>query len=189
MAKPDQERDFTLEGIQIKTKQSILDKLQEPGYAQLKRVRKPEEKSATFKFENDVRSDGTVFPQISILTDDGRVAEFKSKAIVIPEADEDGRDNEVHALLIDGNGRVYCNIEDGSPAVVTVPVIQLVQRRDPERLMTMKEAADYVGVSKATFKRHEREYGIDRIEDASGKPRWSVATLDEYLGRDSKKAG
>ena len=131
LAKPDQERDFTLAGIQIKTKQSILDKLQESGSEQLKRVRGPEEKSATFKFENDVRPDGRVFPQISILTDDGRAAEFKSKAIVIPEADEDGQDSEVHALLIDGNGRVYCNIEDGSPAVVTVPLIQLAKAGGP----------------------------------------------------------
>ena len=39
----------------------------------------------------------------------------------IPEADQDGRDNKVQVLLINSNGRVYCNIEDGSPAVVTEP--------------------------------------------------------------------
>lgn len=113
------------------------------------------------------------------------MAEFTSKAIVIPESDEDGKTAEVFALLIDGHGRIYLNAEDSTPAVVPVPCAQLAIKRDPDKLMTMKEAANYVGVSKATFKRHEEEYGIERVVDASGKPRWSARTLDEYLGRKS----
>ncbi|MEM8971388.1 MAG: hypothetical protein AAGD43_04895 [Pseudomonadota bacterium] len=62
LAKLDQECDVTLEGIQIETKQSILDCLEKTGSALLKRFRKPEEMSATFKFGDDVRPDGRVLP-------------------------------------------------------------------------------------------------------------------------------
>lgn len=89
-------------------------------------------------------------PVIHILMPDGRVTEFKERAIVLlhPEHDDDG----VQALLINGKGEPYYT-PDGKLAVVPVPAFGLETVPDPALLLSWKEMAKRAGVSLSSAKR------------------------------------
>ena len=49
------------------------------------------EGKATIELHCETRDNGCQHPKLHVLTDDGRIAEFTSQAIVIPESTEDGK--------------------------------------------------------------------------------------------------
>ena len=64
------------------------------------------------------QKNGIVRPVLHVLMPDGRVTEFKSRAIVIPE-DGDGDDGIV-AVLMNTKGELF-HTPDGEPVVLAVP--------------------------------------------------------------------
>ena len=99
-----------------------------------------------------VRRKGVYRPVINVLVADGRVAEFKDRGLVVPEASDNPADDRVYALLINGDGEVF-ETPDGNPAVVAVPVLALGVAPDPDKMLSWKQVAEKVGVSLATAKR------------------------------------
>lgn len=89
---------------------------------------------ATFTLKSQQRG-GIKRPVIHVLTADDRVTEFKDRGIVVAE---DG--SEVFAALINGRGEPYV-FADGTPAVVSIPVVQLGLMPDPEKWLSWKELA------------------------------------------------
>jgi excisionase family DNA binding protein len=84
---------------------------------------------------------------------DGRVTEFKSRAIVISDADNASPDDaHVYAVLVNRAGEVF-STPDGAPAVVAVPAIQLDLKPDPDKLVTYADVAKRMGVSLSSVKR------------------------------------
>ena len=168
-----------LEKISLRTGTTVHKRAKTTS-AILKRVEKPKT-SGKFKLEYEVREDGKHFPLLHVLLDDGRVAEFKSRAIIVPEASDDGKESEVHALMVDGFGRIYLNAVTQEPVVLDVPAFTLSVEPDPNRLLTRDEAAAYVGVSLSQFKRYVAAKQIKVTRDAANKPRFRVADLEAFL--------
>lgn len=86
-------------------------------------------------------------PVVHVLMPDGRVSEFKGRAIVVPEGGDD-----VLAVLINSQGEMYVT-PDGKPAVVAVPVVGLGVAPDPAKWLSWKAMAKRAGVSLSTAKR------------------------------------
>ena len=92
-------------------------------------------------------------PVIHVLMPDGRVTEFKGRGIVIPDADNEGApDQQVYALLVNGNGEPYVT-PDGELAMTHVPVVGLEVLADPNKLVTFADIVRRSGYSLATVKR------------------------------------
>lgn len=99
-----------------------------------------------------VRRKGVYRPVINVLLADGRVAEFKDRGFVVPEAGDNPADDQVYALLINREGDVF-QTPDGKPAVVAVPVVALGVAPDPDKMLSWAQVAEKLGVSLATAKR------------------------------------
>lgn len=96
------------------------------------------------------QKDGIVRPVLHFLMPDGRVTEFKSRAIVIPE---DGHgDDGIVAVLVNRRGEVF-HTPDGEPVVVDVPVVVLGVEPDPEQWLSWADVAKRLKVSSSSAKR------------------------------------
>ena len=96
------------------------------------------------------QKNGIIRPVLHVLMPDGRVTEFKSRAIVIPE-DGDGDDGIV-AVLMNKKGELF-HTPDGEPVVLAVPVIGLDVLPDPEQWLSWADVAKRLKVSSSSAKR------------------------------------
>ncbi|MCB1505281.1 MAG: hypothetical protein KDJ47_09915 [Hyphomicrobiaceae bacterium] len=96
-----------------------------------------------------MRRKGVYRPVINVILADGRVAEFKDRGFVVPEASDNPADEQVYALLINANGDVF-QTPDGKPAVVAVPVVALGVAPDADMMLSWKQVAEKAGVSLVT---------------------------------------
>ncbi len=108
---------------------------------------------------------GICRPVLHVLTEDGRVTEFKDRVIVLPDADNTTGGGGIFAQLVTRDGTPYVS-PDGEPvllpvkrfegpdsAYVAVPVTALSVAPDPDKMLSWKEVKDWAGVSMSQAKR------------------------------------
>ena len=96
-------------------------------------------------------------PVIHILMSDGRITEFKDRAIVIPDSDSRNPDDQhVYAVLVNRAGEPF-ETPDGAPAVVAVPVLTLGIKTDPNKLLTYADLVKRMGLSQSSVQRLVRD--------------------------------
>lgn len=96
------------------------------------------------------RCRGRRSPVVHVLMPDGRVTEFKNRAIVVPEPGE--HEPDVWATLVTSDGQPFVTRE-GRVAVVKVPALQLAAKPDRNAPMTWKDVVAKAGLSLSTVKR------------------------------------
>lgn len=123
-----------------------------------------DDQRATFTLNVKQRA-GIKRPVVHVLTPDGRVTEFRDRAIVVPAAG--AREPMFALLIVNRTGEPYVT-PDGNlamievptrdtpegkrPVVVEIPVIGLEQLPDPDRLLDWKQMAQRAGVPLGTAK-------------------------------------
>jgi excisionase family DNA binding protein len=95
---------------------------------------------------------GHYTPRLHVLMSDGRVTEFKSTTVVIPESPRDEADTEVYGLLVNGRGEPWV---DARGDYILLPAQPLLLRGDegPDTPLTWKEVARRAGISHSSVKR------------------------------------
>lgn len=108
------------------------------------------------KLKVTINADDRKRPLLHVLASDGRMTEFASTKVVIPEAPEDERATQVYGLLINGNGEPFVDA-DGQYVVMEAPPMQLgrVTPAEPMNgdLLSFADLAERAGVNISTVKR------------------------------------
>ena len=136
---------------------------------------------ATLKSQN---RQGMKSPVIHILMPDGRVTEFKNRAVVIP-GQGDG-DDGIFAVLYNAKGEMFVT-PNGQPAILTVPAMGLGVVPDPAKWLSWKEMAKRAGVSLSTAKRmssdgvlpQPEKLGLRKVGFRQGEVDAAVAQLED----------
>jgi excisionase family DNA binding protein len=100
--------------------------------------------------------DGKKQPVLHVLMADGRVTEFTSAVIVVPESPRDEADTQVFGLLVNGRGEPYVD-PAGRPIMLPALPLMVRQEHPPDAMLTYKEVAKRAGVSTSTVKRAVRD--------------------------------
>ncbi len=108
---------------------------------------------------------GIYRPVIHVLTEDGRVTEFKDRVIVLPDADNTPGGGGIYAQLVTRDGTPYVNpdgepvllpvkrFEDADSAYVAVPILAMSVAPNPDKMLSWKDVKDLAGVSLSQAKR------------------------------------
>ncbi len=92
-------------------------------------------------------------PVLHVLMSDGRVTEFKGKAVVVPEAPADEADAAVYWLAINGKGEMFVN-EEGEPVILEAPTLTLgTMAPHADSFVSLTDIADWSGLSESTIER------------------------------------
>jgi predicted DNA-binding transcriptional regulator AlpA len=96
---------------------------------------------------------GTRRPLLHVLMSDGRVSEFKGATVVIPEGPADEAEAAVYWVAINGKGEMFAD-EKGDPVIVEAPGLILGRLPpDPESYVSLRDIADWSGLSESTVER------------------------------------
>lgn len=103
---------------------------------------------ATITLKREQRA-GIKRPVLHVTMPDGRVTEFRHRAIVIPE----DKDDTIFCVLINGLGEIF-HTPDGEPVVLSVPAYGVSSvLPDRDRLLDYKKVAKLVGHSTRDVRR------------------------------------
>lgn len=92
-------------------------------------------------------------PVLHVLMSDGRVTEFKGKAVVVPEAPADEAEAAVYWLAINGKGEMFVN-ENGEPVIMEAPTLALCSMTPhADSFVSLTDIADWSGLSESTIER------------------------------------
>jgi excisionase family DNA binding protein len=95
---------------------------------------------------------GVKRPVLHVTMPDGRVTEFRERAIVVPE----NSDDEIFALLVNGKGEVFVTPEN-EPVLLSVPAYGVTLLPDKDRLISYKAVAALIGKSTRHVRRMVEE--------------------------------
>ena len=95
---------------------------------------------------------GKKLPVVHILMPDGRVTEFKSLAVVVPENSDPDGELDVFCILVNRGGLPYVT-PTGEIAVIPCPPFALALSPDPDKLRSLKDIAAAANLSLSTVKR------------------------------------
>jgi predicted DNA-binding transcriptional regulator AlpA len=114
---------------------------------------KKDEAVVTFTTEVSKSDPNGRRPMLHVLLSDGRVTEFRGKAVVIPEAPADEAEAQVLWLAVNGKGEMFVN-ERGEPVIMEAPGMSLGRvAPNPDSFVTLSEIAEWSGLSESTVER------------------------------------
>ena len=132
------------------------------------------------------KKNGKKFPVIHVLMPDGRVTEFKSLAIVVPEGDNPDGLLDVFAVLINRDGVPYVT-PDGNLAMVPCQPFALSITRDPDKLITLAQIATRASCSLSTVKRAVADGALKgKMQTGERSVRFRVEDVEAWL-RDHRE--
>jgi len=123
-------------------------------------------------------------PLLHVLMSDGRVTEFKTTKVVIPERPADEAEATVFWLAINGKGEMFVN-ENDEPVIVEAPGLILGRLPpDPESFVTLRDVAKWSGLSESTVERAvSRGELAEPVKISPRRNGYRFADVEQWLAR------
>ena len=129
------------------------------------------------------QKNGIKRPVLHVLMADGRVTEFKSVRVVVPEGDNPDGELDVFAVLINRNGVPYVT-PDGELAVVPCLPFALGFIPDQGKMLSLAQIATKTGLSLSTVKRAVDDGSLKgKVKLGKRKVGIRVGDVEEWLSK------